>query len=130
MSPEFDFSYDIIVVTAGAVTRIFPIAGIGEQAIGLKHIEEAISVRDELLAAFDRASDLSAGPERRRLLTVTFVGRDIASLGSAQHPRAAFDGEPDASCDRRPVTVWISPKEHPAAKTKTVKSTSGAPNTR
>src|SRR3954452_159525 len=67
--PEFDFSYDILVVTAGAVTRKFPIAGIAEEAIGLKHIEEAIAVRNRLLAAFDQASNLSAGPERKRLLT-------------------------------------------------------------
>lgn len=53
MGPEFDFSYDIIVVTTDAVTRSFPIAGIAEQAIGLKHIEEAIAVRNRLLAAFD-----------------------------------------------------------------------------
>jgi NADH dehydrogenase len=78
--PEFDFSYDIIVVTAGAVTRTFPIAGIAEQAIGLKHIEEAIAVRNGLLAAFDQASNLSAGPERKRLLTVTFVGAGFAGV--------------------------------------------------
>jgi NADH dehydrogenase len=80
MGPKFDVSYDIIVVTAGVVTRTFPIAGIAEQAIGLKHIEEAIAVRNGLLAAFDQASDLSAGPERKRLLTVTFVGGGFAGV--------------------------------------------------
>jgi NADH dehydrogenase len=45
------------------VTRTFPIAGIEEQAIGLKHIEEAITVRNRLLDAFDQASNLAAGPE-------------------------------------------------------------------
>lgn len=78
--PEFDVSYDILVVTAGAVTRTFPIAGIAEQAIGLKHIEEAIAVRNGLLAAFDQASNLPAGPERKRLLTVTFVGGGFAGV--------------------------------------------------
>jgi NADH:ubiquinone reductase (H+-translocating) len=78
--PEFDLSYDIVVVTAGAVTRTFPIPGIAEQAIGLKHIEEAIAVRNRLLAAFDQASNLSAGPERKRLLTVTFVGGGFAGV--------------------------------------------------
>jgi NADH dehydrogenase len=78
--PEFEFSYDIIVVTAGAVTRTFPIAGIADEAIGLKHIEEAIAVRNRLLAAFDQASNLSAGPERKRLLTFTFVGGGFAGV--------------------------------------------------
>jgi NADH:ubiquinone reductase (H+-translocating) len=80
MGPDFDFSYDIIVVTVGAVTRTFPIAGIAEQAIGLKYIEEAIAVRNRLFAAFDQASNLPAGPERRRLLTVTFVGAGFAGV--------------------------------------------------
>ena len=37
-------SYDQIVVTAGAVSRTFPIPGIADNAIGLKTIEEARSV--------------------------------------------------------------------------------------
>jgi NADH:ubiquinone reductase (H+-translocating) len=72
--PAFEIGYDIIVVTAGAVTRKFPVPGIAEQAIGLKHIEEAVAVRDRLLTSFDRASVLEPGPARQRLLTVTFVG--------------------------------------------------------
>jgi ubiquinol-cytochrome c reductase cytochrome b subunit len=31
--------YDIIVVTAGALTRTFPIQGVAEHAIGLKHVD-------------------------------------------------------------------------------------------
>jgi NADH dehydrogenase len=75
-SPDDDLTlgYDVIVVTAGAVTRTLPIAGVAGQAIGLKHVEEAVAVRDRLLVAFDRAAVLPAGPDRRRLLTVTFVG--------------------------------------------------------
>ncbi len=71
---DYSLRYDIIVVTAGAVTRTLPIPGVAEQAIGLKHVEEAVAIRDRLLVAFDRASVLPPGPERRRLLTVTFVG--------------------------------------------------------
>jgi NADH dehydrogenase len=70
----FAVGYDIIAVTAGAVTRTFPIPGLAEQAIGLKHVEEAVAIRDRLLVSFDRASVLPPGPERRRLLTATFVG--------------------------------------------------------
>jgi NADH:ubiquinone reductase (H+-translocating) len=75
-SPDEDLTlaYDVIVVTAGAVTRTLPIPGVAGQAIGLKHVEEAVAIRDRLLVAFDRAAVLPPGPERRRLLTVTFVG--------------------------------------------------------
>ncbi len=69
-----ELAYDIIVVTAGAVTRQFPIPGVADRAIGLKHVEEAVAIRDRLLVAFDVAAGLPPGPERRRLLTVTFVG--------------------------------------------------------
>ncbi|MER7893783.1 NAD(P)/FAD-dependent oxidoreductase [Micromonospora sp. NPDC094482] len=72
--PDRQFEYDIVVVTAGAVTRTFPIPGVAEGAIGLKHVEEAVAIRDRLLTAFERASALPPGPERTRLLTVTVVG--------------------------------------------------------
>ncbi|MGY2703015.1 MULTISPECIES: NAD(P)/FAD-dependent oxidoreductase [unclassified Nocardioides] len=68
------FGYDEVVVTAGAVTRVFPVPGVREAAIGLKHIEEAVAIRDALLTAFDQAASLPPGPERQRRLGVTFIG--------------------------------------------------------
>ncbi|MGW2934472.1 NAD(P)/FAD-dependent oxidoreductase [Streptomyces sp. NPDC055722] len=78
--PDHQLSYDTIVVTAGAVTRTFPIAGIVEQAIGLKHVEEAVAIRDRLMTAFDQAASLPPGAERQRLLTVTFVGGGFSGV--------------------------------------------------
>lgn len=77
---EFALGYDTIVVTAGAVTRTFPIPGVVESAIGMKHVEEAVAIRDRLLDAFDRAAELPAGAERARLLTVTFVGGGFSGV--------------------------------------------------
>ncbi|MQY16902.1 NADH dehydrogenase-like protein [Streptomyces sp. RB5] len=77
---EEKLTYDILVVTAGAVTRTFPIDGIAEQAIGLKHVEEAVAIRDRLMTAFDQAATLPPGPERRALLTVTFVGGGFSGV--------------------------------------------------
>ncbi|WP_326565273.1 NAD(P)/FAD-dependent oxidoreductase [Amycolatopsis rhabdoformis] len=77
---EFELTYDEIVVTAGAVTRKFPIPGVTEQAIGMKHVEEAVAIRDRLLTSFDRASVLEPGPARRKLLTVTFVGGGFSGV--------------------------------------------------
>ncbi|WP_433362342.1 NAD(P)/FAD-dependent oxidoreductase [Actinoplanes sp. CA-142083] len=80
VGPEFPLDYDIIVVTAGAVTRKLAVPGIPESAIGMKHVEEAVAIRDRLLTAFDQASTLSPGPERQRLLTVTFVGGGFSGV--------------------------------------------------
>ncbi|WP_431799355.1 NAD(P)/FAD-dependent oxidoreductase [Microbacterium kunmingense] len=95
--------YDQIVVTAGAVSRTFPIPGIADNAIGLKTIEEAVAIRDRLLTNFDRAAALPPGPERERLLTVVVVGggfagievfaelRSFASWLVAKYPELTFD---------------------------------------
>ena len=73
-------SYDIIVVTAGSVSRTFPIPGVADEAIGMKNIEEAIAVRDRMLTCFEKASNLPAGPERDRLLTFVVVGGGFAGI--------------------------------------------------
>jgi NADH dehydrogenase len=78
--PELTLGYDLIVVTAGAVTRKFPVPGIAEHAIGLKHVEEAVAIRDRLLTAFDRAAMLPPGEARSALLTVTFVGGGFSGV--------------------------------------------------
>ncbi|MGW3413841.1 NAD(P)/FAD-dependent oxidoreductase [Streptomyces sp. NPDC000888] len=77
---SFDLHYDVLVVTAGAVTRTFPIPGLSDQAYGLKHVEEAVAIRDRLLTSFDRAAGLPRGPERGKLLTVTVVGGGFSGV--------------------------------------------------
>jgi NADH dehydrogenase len=76
----YEFEYDVIVVTAGAVSRTFPIPGIADQAVGLKNIEEAVYIRDKVLTNFDKAANLPAGPERDRLLTFVVVGGGFAGI--------------------------------------------------
>jgi len=96
--------YDTIVMTAGAVSRTFPIPGVADEAIGLKNIEEAIAIRDRLTQNFIKASNLPVGdPLRARLLTVVVVGggfagievlgelRSFASSLVAQYPGIAFE---------------------------------------
>jgi NADH:ubiquinone reductase (H+-translocating) len=99
----WEIDYDIIVVTAGSVSRTFPIPGVADEAIGLKNIEEAIAVRDRILTNFDKAATLPAGPERDRLLTFVVVGggfagieafaemRSFASYLVRQYPEIAFE---------------------------------------
>lgn len=72
--------YDILVVTAGSVTRTFPIPGVFETAFGMKNIEEAVGVRDRLMGNFNRAANLKDGPLKRRLLNVVVVGGGFAGV--------------------------------------------------
>ena len=80
MGEPWEMAYDVIVVTAGAVSRTFPIPGVADEAIGLKNIEEAVEVRDRILTNFQKASNLPAGPERDRLLTFVVVGGGFAGI--------------------------------------------------
>ena len=76
----YEYKYDHIVVTAGAVSRTFPIPGVADNAIGLKNIEEAVEVRNRILANFDKAANLPAGAARERLLTFVVVGGGFAGI--------------------------------------------------
>lgn len=77
----YEMTYDQIVVTAGSVSRTFPIPGIAENAVGLKSVEEAVFVRDTLISNFEKAAALPAGdPLRQRLLTVVVVGGGFAGI--------------------------------------------------
>ncbi|WP_309616751.1 NAD(P)/FAD-dependent oxidoreductase [Salinibacterium sp.] len=80
MGESWEIDYDVVVVTAGSVSRTFPIPGVADEAIGMKWIEEAIAVRDRLLTNFDRASNMPAGPERDRLLTFVVIGGGFAGI--------------------------------------------------
>ena len=75
-----ELKYDVLVITAGAVTRQLPVPGVADVAIGLKHVEEAVAIRDSLLVSFDRASLLPPGSERQRLLTVVVVGGGFSGV--------------------------------------------------
>ena len=77
---DYALIYDVVVVTAGAVTRLYPVAGLKEGAIGIKHVEEAIAIRNRLLASFDRAANLPVGNDRKRLLTVVVVGGGFSGV--------------------------------------------------
>lgn len=72
--------YDVIVVTAGSVSRTFPIPGVADEAIGMKTVEEATAVRDRLISNFAKAAALPEGPERDRLLTVAVIGGGFAGI--------------------------------------------------
>ncbi|MGO1514729.1 NAD(P)/FAD-dependent oxidoreductase [Agrococcus casei] len=81
--------YDVIVMTAGSVSRTFPIPGVADHAIGMKSIEEAVYVRDRLIGNFARAAALPVdSPEREALLTFTVVGGGFAGIETIAEMRS------------------------------------------
>jgi NADH dehydrogenase len=85
-----NLDYDQIVMTAGAVTRTFPIKGIAENAIGMKTIEEAVEVRNRLVGNFERAASLPKNSKlRQRLLTTVVVGGGFAGIETFAELRSA-----------------------------------------
>jgi len=86
----YELAYDHVVVTAGSVSRTFPIPGIADNAIGMKSIEEAVAVRDRLIANFEKAAALPKDSElRKRLLTVVVVGGGFAGIETFAELRSA-----------------------------------------
>ena len=87
---EYGVDYDHVVVALGSVARTLPIPGLAEQAIGFKHVEEAIALRNQVLGRLDVAASIgaasisadstSAEAQRRRALTFVFVGGGYAGV--------------------------------------------------
>ncbi|GAA1491397.1 NAD(P)/FAD-dependent oxidoreductase [Brachybacterium sacelli] len=75
---QLEISYDYLVVGLGSVPRLLPIPGLAENAIGFKQIEEAVAVRDRILANLAEAASTKDPKIRKRLLTFTFIGGGFA----------------------------------------------------
>ncbi len=105
-----DLPYQDIVVAAGATTRTFPIEGLAEQGIGLKTIEEALTLRNHILDRIEAASTMTDPKARARALAFTVVGGGFAGIECVAEiedlVRAAIDANPRLSqSDARIVLV-------------------------
>lgn len=65
--------YDVLVVAAGSTTEFFGNASVERHAFCMHHLQEALELRNHVLAALERA-DSSTGPERQALLGFVVVG--------------------------------------------------------
>jgi NADH dehydrogenase len=72
--------YDQLVVALGSVSRVLPIPGLAEHALGFKTIAEAIALRNRALLNLEIAESLEDPEERREYLTHVFVGAGYAGL--------------------------------------------------
>ncbi len=70
----FDLDYDVLVVAAGMRQSYFGREEFATWAPGMKTLDDALSIRRRLFAAFEIAETLAPGPERDGWLTFAIAG--------------------------------------------------------
>jgi len=76
---ERTIGYDIVVLAPGSRSRVLPVPGLAEHGIGFKTVQEAIYLRNHVLARLDVAASEDA-TRRRAALTFVFVGGGYAGV--------------------------------------------------
>jgi NADH dehydrogenase len=66
--------YDYLVLSTGSVPEFFRIPGADKCALPLKTLEDAISIRNQILACFEKAVQETDHTRREQMLTFTIVG--------------------------------------------------------
>ncbi|HEX6582733.1 MAG TPA: NAD(P)/FAD-dependent oxidoreductase [Thermoleophilaceae bacterium] len=72
--------YDQLVVALGSVSRVLPIPGLAEHALGFKSLADGIAVRNRALVNLEIAESLPDDESRREYLTFVFVGAGYAGV--------------------------------------------------
>jgi NADH dehydrogenase len=72
--------YDQLIVTLGSVSRVLPVPGLKEHALGFKTLADAIALRNRTLLNLEIAESLPDDDMRREYLTFVFVGAGYAGL--------------------------------------------------
>ncbi|HZD65569.1 MAG TPA: NAD(P)/FAD-dependent oxidoreductase [Acidimicrobiales bacterium] len=71
---ELTLGYDHVVIGLGAMSKLFPIPGLVDHAVGFTSIGEAIHLRNAILACLEAAASTRDDAARARALTFCFVG--------------------------------------------------------
>jgi len=77
---EETLRYDQLIVALGSVSRVMPVPGLAEHAIGFKTLADAIALRNRALLNLEIAESLPDDESRREYLTFVFVGAGYAGL--------------------------------------------------
>ena len=75
--------FDHLVVALGSVTRILPehiVSGVREHAFEMKHMTDAVAVRDRAIELLELANAVDDPEERRRLLHFVIVGGNVTGI--------------------------------------------------
>jgi NADH:quinone reductase (non-electrogenic) len=72
--------YDQLIVGIGSVSRVLPVPGLAEHALGFKNLADAIALRNRALLNLEIAESLPDDASRRDYLTFVFVGAGYAGV--------------------------------------------------
>src|SRR5262245_39317310 len=75
---ERSLGWDRLVIALGAVSRMFPVPGLAEHAVGFKTLAEAIHLRNHVLEQLELADASDDPDERRARLGFVVVGAGYA----------------------------------------------------
>jgi NADH dehydrogenase len=101
---EHELAYDHLVVALGSVSRVLPIPGLEQHAIGFKSLADAIWLRNHVIDCLEKADVADDARARDELLTFVFVGggyaglealaelQDFAAEAMKFYPRARLQG--------------------------------------
>lgn len=76
-------TYDYLILAAGSETSYFGMQSVEKNALGLKDIDEAVSIRNQVLKMFELAAQEPDAEKRRTLLTFIVVGGGPTGVESA-----------------------------------------------
>jgi NADH dehydrogenase len=96
--------YDQLLLALGSVSRVLPVPGLSEHAIGFKSLADAIWLRNHVIETLEAANATDDAARRDELLTYVFVGggyaglealaelQDFAADAIESYPRARLHG--------------------------------------
>ncbi|HEX3241037.1 MAG TPA: NAD(P)/FAD-dependent oxidoreductase [Solirubrobacterales bacterium] len=96
--------YDQLLLSLGSVSRVLPIPGLDEHAVGFKSLADAIYLRNHVVETLEEANATDDPARREELLTYVFVGggyaglealaelQDFAADAMDRYPRARLHG--------------------------------------
>jgi NADH:ubiquinone reductase (H+-translocating) len=96
--------YDQLLLALGPVSRVLPVPGLSEHAVGFKSLADAIYLRNHVVETLEEANATEDAARRDELLTYVFVGggyaglealaelQDFAADAMDSYPRARLHG--------------------------------------
>jgi NADH:ubiquinone reductase (H+-translocating) len=103
-----ELGYDHVVIGVGSISRVLPVPGLVEHAVGFGSLGEAIYLRNRVLERMDVAESTDDGTVRRRALAFVFVGAGYTGIqGLAELEDLARDACRYYRTVRREDMRWV-----------------------